>query len=87
MRGNFPIRFLDRLWPATHVVPQFVGSEVVRIEPSAGLETDDAQAGPRKRKCGNTADSAETDNDDVRLRQVRGHGFFFENIAYSYADR
>jgi hypothetical protein len=42
MRRYFTIRFLDGLWPASHVVPQFVWSEVVRIEPSTCLETDDA---------------------------------------------
>ena len=87
MRGDFTIGFLDGLWPATHVVPQLVGSEVVRIEPSARLEANDAETSPGQRKCGNATDGAKTDNDDVGLRQVRGHGFFFENMPYSYADR
>jgi hypothetical protein len=97
MRRDFAIRFLDRLGPASHVVPQLVWSEVVRVEPPPRLETDDAEASARKRKCGNAADRAEADNDDVGLRQVRGHGeisssrlalagLFLENIAYSYAD-
>ena len=92
MCGYFTIRFLNGLRPASHVVPQFVGSEIVRVKPSARFETDDAQTGPRERKCGYTPDGAETDNDDVSLRQVRGHrdipgsrlalaGLFFENIA------
>src|SRR5262249_6790924 len=98
MRRHFAIRFLDRLRPAAHVVPQLVGSEVVRVEPAARLETDDAEASPRQWKCGNTPDGAETHDDDVGLRQVRGHGdisrstlalagLFLENIACSYADR
>ena len=92
MRRHFTIRFLDRLRPSTDVVPQLVGSEVVRVEPPARFETNDAQTSPGERKCGNTPDCAETNNDDVGLRQVRGHGdiswstlalagFFFENIA------
>ena len=98
MRRYFTIRFLDCLWPASHVVPQFVWSEVVRVKPSTCLETDDAQTGAGKRKCGDTSDGAETDHNDVSLCQVRGHGdisssrlalagLFLENIACSYADR
>ena len=92
MCGDFTIRLLDGLRPASHVVPQFVGSEVVRVEPSARFETDDAYASARERKRSNAPDSAETDDDDVGFGQVRGHGdnsgsrlalagFFPENIA------
>jgi len=92
MRRHFTIRFLDRLRPASHVVPQLVGSEIVRVQPPACLETNDAEASPRERKRGNTSDGAETNDNDVGLRQVRGHGdisgsalalagLFLENIA------
>lgn len=98
MGRYFAIRFLDRLRPASHVVPQLVGSEVVRIEPPTRFQTNDAQTGPRQRQCGNASDGAETDDDDVGLRQVCGQGgtssstlaragLFLVNIAWSYADR
>ena len=92
MRRYFAIRFLNRLRPASHVVPQLVGSEVIGVEPSARFETDDAQTSTRERKCGNASDCAQTDDDDIGPGQVRGHGdnscsrlalagFFPENIA------
>src|SRR5262245_59452967 len=98
MRRYFPVRFLNRLRPASHVVPQLVGSEVVRVEPTARLETDDAYTGPRERQCGHAADCAQTDGHRAGTGQVRGQrdlsssrlalaGLFLENIACSYADR
>jgi hypothetical protein len=67
------IRFLDRLRPAAHVVPQFIGSKVVGVEPPTCFQTDDAQTGAGERKCSDAADGTKADNDDVGLRQVRRH--------------
>jgi hypothetical protein len=74
MGRDLAVRLLRRLRPAAEIVAQFVGGEIARREPGAGLEPDHLEPRARKWQRGDTADRAEPDDDDVGLLKVDGHG-------------
>ena len=75
MGWNFAVRLLGRLRPAAEIVAELVRRKIARREPRACLQADHVEPGPHDRKGSHAANRSQTDDDDVRLLKVDGHGY------------
>ena len=74
MHRDLAVRLLRRLGPAAVVVEELVRRVIAGAQPRARLETDHVHAGLGQRQHGDPAHRAETDDDDIPLRELNGHG-------------
>ena len=73
MGRDLAVRLLRRLRPAAKIVAQLIGSKIAWRKPGASLEADHLEPRLRERQRGDPADSAEPDDNDIRLPKVGGH--------------